>query len=141
MATKVEIVDPATRRKTLITDRNQLVVAPLDFDETSTQSLTIINTAFNFYGPIADKRFVITGAYLYADRIVGVNDATVEIYESTIGPDSIITSRCLFLFDMPKQTPRDFPSLNILSSTGVWISAKTNDINIFLTITGYYVKK
>ena len=121
-----------------VTSIGQLVTVPYAYDEVSSQTMGTDNTAVNFYTPKAGKQFVITGIYLFANRNVGVNDATVVIYEATSASTATV-STTLFTTEMVKQTRADLLGLNILVSEGVWINGKTDDDDVFGTITGYYI--
>lgn len=122
-----------------VTARGQLIVAPLDYSNSYSVSATVINTAYNFVGPIAGKRFVITGILLNADNSVGTNPgATVVVYEATSSTSTTATKTILSV-ELLKQTNRDITGLNILSTEGVWIHLKTSDNNINATLLGYYI--
>lgn len=124
--------------KAKVTNRGQLVTGPIDFSRAYSVDVDTINTAFNFVPPIAGKRFVITDILLYANRNVGVNDATVEIYEAT-GATVTTVSTSILLAEMLKQSSRDITGINLIVSEGRWINIKTDDNSIFATVMGYYV--
>lgn len=124
--------------KAKVTTRGQLVVGSLEYDSHVGNTMTAINTAYNFYAPVAGKRFVITAMLLYADKNVGASDASVEIYEAESATSTTIAESIISI-EMPKSTYRDITGLNIILNEGVWLNGKTNDNNIFSTIMGYYV--
>lgn len=124
--------------RAFVSKRGELAVAPLDFDVTSSNNMAVINTAYNFYAPMQNMRFVITAILLYADKNVGATDASVQIYEASSASSTTVLNTILD-FEMLKNTNRDITGLNLLVSEGVWINGKTNDNNVYGTIMGYYV--
>jgi len=122
-----------------VTNRNQLVVAPLDFSTAYSVEADTINTAFNFVPPEPKKQFVITDILLYANKGVGASDATVDVYEATSDTETTI-SKSILAMEMLKQTSRDMTGLNLIVSEGKWVNIKTDDNTIFATIMGYYVE-
>ena len=138
MTTPVKIVNGASQRSAGITRYGQLIVAPVDYDDTMVQSMTSTGTAYNFYTPKAGKRFVMTGFVAFADRSISDSSSTViDIYEAT-SVDSTVIARSLFKFGMGKTTQLAHSS-NIIANEGVWVNGKTDDNNILLTVTGYYL--
>ena len=121
-----------------VTYRKQLVVAPLDFSEAYTATAILVDTAFNFVGPKADKQFVITDIMLYANKGVGASDATVEVYEAD-ADNTTTVHKSILLMEMLKQTSRDLTGLNLIITEGKWVNIKTDDNTVFATIMGYYV--
>ena len=120
-----------------VTSRGQLVVGASDFSTAYSVEVNATGTAFNFIEPIGGKIFVITGILLYANKDVGVNDATVEIYEAT-AIDSTVVVNSVLTTEMVKQTNRDLLGLTLKVSEGFWLNIKTDDATIFATVLGYY---
>jgi hypothetical protein len=116
----------------------QLVTAPIDYSLAYNATAAVANTAYNLVGPVSGKRFVIDSILLYANKNVGAGDATVEVYEAT-GADVTAVSKSIFTAEMVKQTSRDITGVNIIVSAGKWVNVKTDDDDVFATITGYYV--
>jgi len=127
-----------TDNRALVTKYGQLVVSPIDYSIPIAKTLALTDTAYNFITPISGKRIVITEMLLYANREVGVNDATVEIYEAD-SVDSTTVSKAIITTEMLKQSSRDLISLNMIVSEGKWVNAKTDDATIFITIMYYYI--
>jgi hypothetical protein len=125
--------------ETKVTPRNQLVVAPLEYSEFYTVTVCAINVGKNVIPPITNQQFVITDIVLYADKAVGNCDATVVIFEAESDITATVT-RSIIDVDMPKKTSLPLTGLNIITSEGRWINAKTNDNNIKVNIGGYYVR-
>lgn len=122
-----------------VSSRGQLVVAPLDFSTFFQATLGVANTAVNIIPPKAGKRFVITALVFYANRNVGVNDASVEIYEASSN-DTLSVDTSIFVQEIAKQTSSpSLTGLNILVSEGKWVNGKTDDDDVFVNMAGYYV--
>ena len=129
-----------TKTLARVTTRGQLVVGPADFSEASTVTLGTDNVPVNLFGPISGKNFIITDILIYANRLVGVNDATVTIYESSVGPASTTQTKVLLSTEMVKQSSRDLIGLNLEVAEGRWVNAVTDDDDVFVTVMGYYIK-
>ena len=121
-----------------VTSRGELIVNRLDYSTAYNTTADVINTAYNLVTPISGSRFIITGIFLYANKNVGVNDATVVLYEADSATTTTVSST-IFTAEMVKQTARDFTGLNIIINEGKWLNIKTDDDDIFATILGYYV--
>ncbi len=128
-----------TDHKARVTAFGQVITGPVDYNSVATQELAVASTVYNFVEPLAGHRIVVDGLLLYANRNVGVNDATVTIYESTVGPDSAVISQTILQTQMLKQSRADIIGINFLCSEGSWINASTDDDDVFLTVLYYYV--
>ena len=137
---KCQIVD-GTGSGTLakVTASNELASAPVDYDQTQFVELAVDNTAYNFYGPLPEKQFIITGIRAKADRQVdNVTDADVVVYEAS-SIDTTIVDKVLHQEAMVRGESFTLIGLHIKVSAGKWINAKTTDDDIHMTIMGYYV--
>lgn len=122
-----------------VSEFGQLVVAPLQFDQSKFIELGEINVAFNFFPPITGKFFVITGFLAYGDKQIGtVDDATVIIYEGNSSTTATV-DKILYQFQIAKSMSIPMPSQNTMVSEGKFVNAKTDDNDVHMTITGYYV--
>jgi hypothetical protein len=130
------IVDPHNGLAARVTEFGQLVVAPIAYSVPVADTLTVINTAYNFVEPEAGHQIVITDVILTADKTVGVNGAAVEIYTAD-SPTSTVVTKSVLDIEMLKNTSRDLIGLNFLVGKGRWVNAKSDDVNIQVTI-GYY---
>ena len=122
-----------------VTKSGQLVVAPLAFNEVANQTLDSAGVAENFFVPISQKQFVVTGIVANADKAVTA-DVVVDIFEA----DSLTSAtidKAIFHFEMLKNGDKDLIGLNILVSAGVFVNAKADDANVNMTIMGYYINK
>ena len=121
-----------------VTSRGELVVGQLDFSSAYNATADVAGTGYNLVEPKAGCRFVITAILVYADKDVGVNDATVTIYEAS-APDTATVDDTIATFEIPEKTARDWVGLNLIVSEGKWVNIKTDDDDVFATILGYYV--
>jgi hypothetical protein len=122
-----------------VSQQGELIVAPASYSTAKATSLIAADTAYNVVDQRANSRIVITSIILYANKDVGVNDATVEIYEAT-APDTTTVSKSIFKTEMLKQTNLAVSGLNLVTNPGVFLNIKTNDASVFSVIGAYYVK-
>lgn len=122
-----------------VSKNGELVVGPLDFSTPIFKSLNVDNQAFNFFKPRAGFKFVLTDVIADADRNIGVNGVAVDIYEADAEDSTTIDDQIL-KFDMLKNTDKVLTSLNFITTDeGKFINAKSDDSNILLTISGFFV--
>ena len=142
MSTPTHIIDGlGTKNRVKVTKLGQLVTGVIEYDETTFLELAEPDTAYNFYTPKAGQQFVITGIFAVADKQVSGNaSATVIIYEAT-GEAETTISKVLLQTAMVQDQIQLFTPLNILVREGRFINAKTDDDDIHMTITGYYIPK
>jgi len=138
MATPVNVVDSDSKTTVKVTEFGQMVVAPLQYSTPIVDTLDVINVAFNFIEPQQDRSIVITDIIISADRNVGVNGADVEIYEAAAA-DTATVDITILEVDMVKQTQLGLTGLNLLVPEGKFVNAKTNDVNVLVTIMFYRV--
>ena len=120
-------------------DAGELLVSDGPYDLAQFNELAEIDTAYNFYGPKGREQFVITGFLLYGDKQVNsATNATVIIYESSES-DSTTEDRILVQVEVGQNQSIPFPNIRILCNKGVYVSAKTDDDDIHMTIFGHYV--
>ena len=136
----VNIIDGSGNgNKAKVTNSGEVVVSPLSYNETSFNTMDIIDTAYNFFEPLPNKQFVITGMLVFADKDVGdASDTVIIVYEASDNTTTTV-DKILLQFGMGKLTSLPFPSLNLLVNPGKWISAKTGDDDVHMTILGYYI--
>lgn len=121
-----------------VTPAGQLVVAPSNYSTSIFTKLDVADTAYNFIVPVSGKQIVITDIIATANKNVGVGDAALVIYEAT-APDTLVVAETIFNTEMIKNSDKDLNGLNLITNSGVWINAKTDDDDIFLTLMYYYV--
>lgn len=142
MTTPVNIVDGSgDKNRATVTSNGQLIVSPINYDLTEYRELGTPNTAYNFYQPKAGKQFVITALFLKADKQVSaITDADVVIYEAS-SEDTTTISRILFQTALAEDDNIIATPINILVNEGAYINGKTDDDDIHVTITGYYINR
>lgn len=123
-----------------VTKSGELVVAPLNYSTSIFKELST-TSPFNFFGPLPDKQFVITGFNLKAARSVSNTvDARVIIYEAS-EIDSAVEDEVLFEDAMIRGERTGYTNTNILVNPGKWINASTSEASVFVTVLGYYIDK
>jgi hypothetical protein len=139
MSVKTVIKDNNSGRSAKVTKFNQLVVAPLDYSVPVSDSLDVINTAFNFVVPEQGQSIVITDIIASADNAVSnVVPAEVEIYEATSATATTI-DKGIVSPRLVRASNFTLVGLNMIVAEGKWVNAKTNDNNIEITIMFYRV--
>ena len=134
----VTIKDPRSGNSATVTKYGQLIVAPVDYSTPISIKLEDINTAYNFIAPVDGKEIVITGIVLTANRLVGVNDATVSVYQ-TDDADSLISNTDIISLEMIKSSSFPLTGISIIVPAGNFVNAQTDDNDIFVTIMYYRV--
>ena len=123
-----------------VSERGELITAPISYNFKYFQLLNVIDTSFNFTAPQAGKQFVIDGFYVSGDRNVNANvGATVIIYEAD-SPTSTTPIETIVELDIGKIDRQIATKLNMITNPGIWINAKTDSINVKVTLFGHYVK-
>jgi len=139
MAAGIPVRITGTNTDVHVTKAGQLVTAPFAYDEVVAITLDVDDQAYNFYKPVVDKQFVLTGILLTADSNV-TGSALIDIYEGTTVSDTVI-SKAILHVEILKNGSRDITGLNIIVSSGLYVNAKTDDDDVFVTIMGYYIPK
>jgi len=140
MGLTTEIKDGlGTGNKVQVTRRGQLVVAPLGYSEPYYVAMTSNNTAYNLTGPQTGKRFVITGFIISADKSVGSDGSLIEVYEAD-AEDSTTVTKTVMTLQMQEKDNLPITPLNLIITEGVWLNAKMDDNNVYLTAMGYYIE-
>lgn len=141
MSIKVVIEGGSSGRLVEVTPSGELVGAPLHYDETEFRELAADNTAYNFYEPKARKQFVITGFIAVGDQQITANaNANVIIYEAA-DTGTTTVDKILVQFAIKRDQDIPMPGMHILVNAGKFINAKTDDDDVHLTLTGYYIEE
>ncbi len=120
-----------------VTPYGELVTASLEPNVSRHHTMDTINTAYNFAVPIHGKVMRLQNILIYANKGVGVNDATVEVY-TTDAIDSLVAIDTVMTIELPKYASRDLIGLNLELPIGVYLNAKTDDATVYATMMGYY---
>ena len=124
---------------TAVAPTGELITGPLDFDTPMFQNMDIADQAYNFFPPKIGKQFVVRAIIMTANKNV-TTDCTVDIYESS-AEDSTIIVKSILQLEMLKNTVFSSTPLNILITEGLWLNGKTDDDDVFATLTGYYIPR
>lgn len=128
-------------KKVAISDFGELISVPGEYDESSFNSMTTINTAYNFYKPNNGYNFIITGIDAFADKSVSaVTNSIFILYEAT-NTDVTTVSRILYQTELGQNQRISLSALRILCSPGLYINGKCDDNNIHVNIFGHFMKR
>jgi len=123
-----------------VSSLGELVTVPYDYDDVVSKTLGTADTAVNFFVGKSGQNLIITGIFMFANKNVGVNDATVSIYEaSASGTAAASASKTLINTEMLKQSARAFSGLNLKVTEGKFVNGETNDDDVFVSIMGHFV--
>ena len=120
-----------------ITSQGALVVAPYAYDEAAVVTLDSSGVAKNLFPPVVGRRLVLTGLYLTAKKNI-TTDVLIDVYQADSLASTTVDTQ-VFPIEMLKSTTRDFPGLNIRLTEGKFLNAKSDDEDVIVTATGYYV--
>lgn len=134
---KVNILDGSGEKHTTkVTHNNELLVVK-QFSQAEKITLTVDNTPVNLIKPKAGSRLIITGLIVNTDRNVGVNGASVEVYEANSESSSTV-DKAILTFDLAKNQTVATSSILIETTEGVFINAKADDSNVNVTLLSYF---
>ena len=135
-----KLIDPVSGMAATVTDFGQLVVAPIDYSSVVQGELDTINTAVNLLTPTQAQQIVITDIILTANRSIGANDATVDLYLAD-GPEELVftPADAVLSLELEKNGKLTLTGLNLITRPGAWINAKTDDNTVFVTLMYYRV--
>jgi len=123
-----------------VTHAGELVTVRGNYDEASQQSMNVINTAYNLATTKANKRFVITGIIINADKNVSATDgAVINLYEAT-SDTSTTATKAIITLNIGKNESEVITGILIQITQGVYINAKTDDATVNITLLGYYLQ-
>ena len=133
-------VEGSQGTKLEISPLGEALIRPFDYSMPEFNDMDLVDTAYNFFKAKGNQQFIITDVIAVADRDVGVNGATVIIYEAT-DDATIVVDKTILQLELAKSTTPPFTLTGVLlkTSPGKHISAKTDDDDVFMTIAGYYI--
>jgi len=134
--TKITIVHDGNEVK--VSPNGELITRVFEYSEPSFQTIDAANTAFNFFKPKKDFRFVLTGAIISGNRDVGVNGAVLTLYEAAAA-DSLATTKTSFEIEVPKSTVLPFIIPHVLTDEGTFLNGKADDTVVRVGLFGYFV--
>lgn len=106
-------------------------------DTSSYVAVSSTGTAFNLMPPTSLRKIVITGILAVSDKNITA-DAIVEIY-SAENKITTTAAETLFKFAMTKNAVVSMPGILLEVPEGLYISAKTDDATIHITILCYTI--
>lgn len=137
----VNLVDGrGTNSKVGVSSNGELLTRPFDYSSGKFHDMDVVDTAYHFWPPLPEMLFVITGYVISTDKDVGVNGATVIIYEAATAT-TIAVDKIILQTNMLKNTLMSRENLQVIVTLGEYLNAKTDDDDVFMTIEGYYVKE
>lgn len=123
-----------------VTQRGQLITAPIQYSKPFTVSVDADNVAFNLVFPKTDKFFVVTDIILTGTKAIdNVVDATVVIYEAD-SETSTDELNILFQAAVARSATIPLTGLNVITEYNTkYINIKSTDTVIEVTLMGYYL--
>ena len=115
----------------------QLAVAPRRYSDPISIKLDVANQAYNFFSAVPGRKYVITEIVLTADKGV-TTDALIEIFEASAA-DSAVVAKMIFKTEMLKNTVLALIGLNWEVNAGTYLNAKTDDDDVYATISAFYI--
>ena len=137
MPNRVHISDPSHDRAVGVSENGELFVTPLHHNQSVHFKMDTINTAYTYASIQTGQEMHLQNILIYGNKNVGVNDAQVTIYTS-LEADSLVVKDIIMEFEVPKYGTRDLINLNLKIGSGVYLNAKTDDNDIYLTMMGFY---
>lgn len=138
MSLPCNIRDPDTEIGAQVSRFGQLIVAPIDYSVPVEDTIDLIDTAFNFISPVADKSIVITDILLNTTRNSPVNGSVVQVYEAD-SATSISVLQQILKSDLTRQQTRDVIGLNLIVPEGRWVNVQSDELGIEVTLMFYRV--
>lgn len=138
MAAPCYIVDPKSGNAATVSEFGQLTVSPVDYSVTAQEKLILVDTAYTMIPPVDGKLIIITDIILTANKNVGVNDATVTLY-TTESAGELIPTGDLLQLEMIQKSTLSINGINNKVEAGLYVNAKTDDNDVFVTIMYYRV--
>lgn len=137
MSLNIHLRDPGTKKYAKVTARGQVITGPIATSKFYNAVADTDNVSVQLVEPKSDQAFIITAIVLYANKGVGANDATVELFHCSAS--DVNSGVNIIKQEMLKQTTLPLLPLEIEISAGRWIKVVTDDNSIFCNLAGYYV--
>ena len=137
---KVKLQDSSgTQTGVRVSDSGQIVTAPFAYSTPIATTLDVAGQAYNVINANTGSRIVITDVVIYGNKNVGAGDATFDLYEASAADSTTIDKSILKLEIVKQNPPVTLTGLNLITSVGVFINAKTDDDDIFLMVGAYFI--
>jgi len=132
----VRICDDDKGHLAKVTPNGELVTGTLDYSEPFYVELGVDNQIYNVVPAKVNKRFIIVGILIGADRNV-TTDCSVHVYESLSADGT--SDKDILTIDLNKGQHTYLNLINLSTQSTRWINATTDDDDVDLTVFGYYV--
>lgn len=136
MAIDAILTDLSNGNRVKISPNGELITSSLSPNISIHHTMDTADTSYNFAPPQTGFKMRLQNILMYADKNVGVNDASIVIF--TANSPIATTGTTILELELPKFASRDILGLNLELPEGVYLNAKTNEANVFLTMMGYY---
>lgn len=139
--TDVILFDETTQTPASITVDGELVVGPVSYSTAYHVTVDIVDTAFEIVPANGSLKFIITSMLLASSKTYAsaTTSETLTIYEAN--PADLDTNlRTAAQIDFLRNDRLVATSLNIATSASVSLVASAADIDVSVTIAGYYVR-
>lgn len=136
MGFPINIIDRQTGAAQRVTNNGEAVSAVISPNQSQQWEMLVTDQPYVFAPPVSGKSMRLMNILMYANKSVGVGDASVSIYTSP-DPESL-TGTTVMDFELPKYAIRDLIGLNLALPEGIFLLAITNDATVFMTMMGYY---
>jgi len=123
-------------RKLTLSPNGEVLTRSFDYSDPVFNDMDLPDTAYNFFRALGEKQYVITAIALSTNKNIGVNGATVIVYEAS---DALTTTvdKVIHETNLLKNDRDNLTGLEWLVNKGKFISAKTDDDDVFATIAAY----
>jgi hypothetical protein len=137
MSIDVTIKDRKTGNSARVDEWGRVVTGLSDFSTFFPATASVDDTGVTIVPPLSNKRFVVTGIIITADKSV-TSEAVVTVYEAS-APNSNTEDKVIFTTEILKQRTLTMLPLNIILTEGKWLIGKTDDNNALFNVSGFYV--
>jgi len=126
------------KRAAEVSELGEVLTRPYAYSDPKYQYLDTINTAYNFFAPRPGQQFVVTMLIITTDKDVGVDGATIVLYEAA-AEGATAVAKTIISVNLLKNTNLALVGMQLLVNPGTWINGKTDDDDVHLTVGGYYI--
>ena len=121
-----------------ISNNGEVITRPFNYSEFNSQTLNVVDTAFNHVGPKDKFRFVITGVVISGNRDIGVNGSILSIYTASTATSTTALDTPVQV-EVPKSTVLPYIQPNVIIAENVFLNSKCDDDVVRVGIFGFFV--
>ena len=137
---QVQVVDGrGTRRAAQVSRSGELVVGPLTASVPASVTLVAAGGAHNFCQPVPGREYRITDIILTTNKDIGVDGATITVYEATSAASTVVTKQ-LVKMQMLKNSSMVLTGIHWKVTEGRFLNVKTDDNTVYCTIASHVVE-